>query len=121
MAEKNTVLVAYNSPRGIKLTTSKGEKVLINGAPVNKILDADGNYTYQRFGLTKIPADVWADIKKTYANASFFTCKPPKMFAYEKPKNTVAQAKEQKDQKNGFEQVDPKKTQTKELKEDNPQ
>lgn len=112
------VWVAYNSPRAIKLTTSKGEKVLINGSPVNKILDRDGKPTRGRFGLTQISADVWEDLKKTYKNASWFTCEPPKMFAHEEVESTEDQTEELKAEEHGFEQVDPEKQATSELKEE---
>lgn len=112
------VWVAYNSPRAIRLTTSKGEKVLINGSPVNKILDKDGKPTRGRFGLTQISADVWEDLKKTYKNASWFTCNPPKMFAHEEAESTEDQAEELKDETHGFEQADPEKLATSELKEE---
>lgn len=112
------VWVAYNSPRAIKLTTSKGQTVVINGSPVNKILDMDGKPTRGRFGLTHISADVWEDLQNTYKNASWFTCTPPKMFAHEEIESTEDQADELKDEKHGFEQVDPEKQATSELKEE---
>lgn len=121
-AEKNVsgmVWVAYNSPRAIKLTTSKGEKVIINGSPVNKILDSNGKPTRGRFGLTKISKEVWEDLQNTYKNASWFTCTPPKMFAHEQAESTEDQTEEMKNEKHGFEQIDPEKQVTDAMQEEN--
>lgn len=115
---QNTVLVAYNSPRGIKLTTSKGEKVIINGSPVNVILNAQGKSTRKRFGLTRIPAAVWEDLQKVYKGADWFTSNPPKMFAYEEEESVKDAAEDLKDDTHGFEQADSEKQQTEELKKE---
>lgn len=115
---QNTVLVAYNSPRGIKLMTSKGEKVIINGSPVNVILGANGKPTRKRFGLTRIPADVWADLQNVYKGADWFTSVQPKMFAYEEEESVKDAAEDLKEDTHGFEQADPEKQQTEELKKE---
>lgn len=115
---KDTVLVAYNSPRGIKLTTSKGEKVIINGSPVNVILGANGKPTRKRFGLTRIPAAVWEDLQRTYKGADWFTSNPPKMFAHEEEESVKDAAEDLKDDTHSFEQVDPEKQQAEEFTQD---
>ncbi len=117
-AGQDTVMVAYNSPRGIKLTTSKGEKVVINGSPVSVILGSNGKPTRKRFGLTRIPADVWADLQKVYKGADWFTSVPPKMFAYEEEESVIDAAEDLKEDTHGFEQADPEKQQTEELKKE---
>lgn len=81
-------------------------------------MDVNGKPTRAKFGLTRLPEDVWKDVQKRYAGASFFTCQPPKMFAWEKAKDTMAQVKEQENQQNGFEQIDSEQTQTQTLDED---
>lgn len=112
------VNVAYNSPRGLKLVTSKGETVIINGSPVNRILDANGKPTRGRFGLTQVKKDVWEDLQKKYAEAPFFKADPPKLFAQENNASIIDEAEDLKETEHGFEQIDPEKQNTEELTED---
>lgn len=112
------VNVAYNSPRGLKLITSKGETVIINGSPVNRILNANGKPTRGRFGLTQIKKDVWEDLQKKYAEAPFFKADPPKLFSREEKASIIDEAEDLKDTEHGFEQIDPGKQNTEELTED---
>lgn len=111
-----TVFVAVNYPQSVKFTVPDK-----NGLPCDLVLN--GNATELRgkemgilpigaYGVTEVDADAWTYIKRQYAGLPLI--KNGLIFAVEKDERYARDAAaERKGERNGFEPIDPNRTNTK--------
>ncbi|WP_046901578.1 hypothetical protein [Gluconobacter oxydans] len=94
----NTVTVACKLPNGLVLKVGES-KVILAGSNSSRVI---GGY-----GLTAIPADLWAEWQKAHADTPFI--KKNIVFMQTTAAKAEAQAGEQSEVKTGFEGLDPDK------------
>ena len=102
---------------GLKLELSTGP-IILKGMPYSHIVSAYKQDTFLpagKYGLTTVTASQWEEILGKYKNFDFI--KNGVVFACQEKEETVEKAQENTETKKmGFEQVDPKKTTTKKVK-----
>lgn len=108
-----TVMVAYNSPRGIDFKI--GNKIVhINGNAEHLRGKEKGVIPVGRFGYTRISADDWEAVVKTYGSMAII--KNGLMFAEKTKDRAEDRADEQAEIRHGLEPVDTSTTVTQETK-----
>lgn len=112
-ASGNTVMVALNRTAGILFNVPGNRQVLINGNAAHLRGKEKGVLPVGAFGLTEISSDDWAYIKKTYSGMEIF--KNGLIFAHGSKGDSLAEADEKKDTRNGLEPVDVETTNTQPL------
>lgn len=105
------VTVSYNSPRGIIFKLA-GKDVHINGNATHLIGKEKGIIPVGRFGYTRISADEWDAIEKTYGSMDIF--KNGLIFAEKSKDRAEDKADEMKETRHGLEPVDTETTRTEE-------
>ena len=107
----NMVTVAFNSPRGMIFPIG-GENVHINGNNAHLIGKEKGILPVGRYGYTRIPADTWEAIRKTYGSMAIF--QNGLIFAEKSKDRAEDKAEDLAETRHGLEPVDIKKTATEE-------
>jgi hypothetical protein len=105
------VTVAFNSPRGMVFPIG-AERILINGNNADLIGLEKGVLNVGRFGYTRIPADTWEAIVKTYGSMAIF--KSGLIYAEKSKGRAVDRAEDLAETRHGLEPVDITKTATEE-------
>lgn len=101
----DTVMVALNRTTGITFPMPDGRKVLIEGNAANLRGKDKGVLPVGAFGLTRVNADDWAYIEKTYGpHMEIF--KSGLIFAQARKADAVDEADEKSGLRNGLEPVD---------------
>ena len=101
----DTVMVALNRTTGITFPMPDGRKVLIEGNAAGLRGKEKGVLPVGVFGLTKVNADDWAYIEKTYApHMEIF--KSGLIFAQARKADAVDEADERAELRHGLEPVD---------------
>ena len=100
------VSVFANLQTGQSFKLPDGSTVTISGVPVSNLKGIDGqNFAGGKYGVTKVPADQWAQIVKTYGGMKFF--QSGLVFAAETMERGKAMARERGGLRHGYEPVDP--------------
>lgn len=110
---KGNVTVACGIPMGLKLELSSGTLVL-KGLPLSHIVNArDGGFLPAgKYGLTTVTEAQWDEILAKYGKCDFIL--NGVVFAHKEHEQVVEEAVEKSETKRtGFEQADPKKSNTK--------
>ena len=103
----DTVMVALNRTTGITFPMPDGRKVLIEGNAASLRGKEKGVLPVGAFGLTRVNADDWAYIEKTYGpHMEIF--KSGLIFAQARKADAVDEADERAELRNGLEPVDVK-------------
>ena len=101
----DTVMVALNRTTGIMFPMPDGRKVLIEGNAAGLRGKEKGVLPVGAFGLTRVNADDWAYIEKTYGpHMEIF--KSGLIFAQARKADAVDEADERAELRNGLEPVD---------------
>ena len=101
----DTVMVALNRTTGITFPMPDGRKVLIEGNAASLRGKEKGVLPVGAFGLTRVNADDWAYIEKTYGpHMEIF--KSGRIFAQARKADAVDEADERAELRNGLEPVD---------------
>lgn len=101
----DTVMVALNRTTGITFPMPDGRKVLIEGNAAGLRGKEKGVLPVGAFGLTRVNADDWAYIEKTYGpHMEIF--KSGLIFAQARKADAVDEADERAELRNGLEPVD---------------
>ena len=101
----DTVMVALNRTTGITFPMPDGRKVLIEGNAASLRGKEKGVLPVGAFGLTRVNADDWAYIEKTYGpHMEIF--KSGLIFAQARKADAVDEADERAELRNGLEPVD---------------
>ena len=101
----DTVMVALNRTTGIMYPMPDGRKVLIEGNAAGLRGKEKGVLPVGAFGLTRVNADDWAYIEKTYGpHMEIF--KSGLIFAQARKADAVDEADERAELRNGLEPVD---------------
>ncbi|WP_308775753.1 hypothetical protein [uncultured Bilophila sp.] len=101
----DAVMVALNRPSGIVFDLPDGCKVLIEGNAASLRGKEKGVLPVGAFGLTRVNADDWAYIEKTYGpHMEIF--KSGLIFAQARKSDAVDEADERAELRNGLEPVD---------------
>lgn len=107
----DTVMVALNRTTGIMFPMPDGRKVLIEGNAASLRGKEKGVLPVGAFGLTRVNADDWAYIEKTYGpHMEIF--KSGLIFAQARKADAVDEADERAELRHGLEPVDVAKAQT---------
>ena len=110
---KGNITVACGIPMGLKLELKDGPLVL-KGLPTSHIVNArDGGYLPAgKYGLTTVTEAQWNEILAKYGKCDFIL--NGVVFAHKEHEQVVEEAVEKSETKRtGFEQADPKKSNTK--------
>lgn len=107
----NMVTVAFNSPRGMVFPLGE-KRIHINGNNHHLIGKEKGIISVGKYGYTRISADEWEAICKTYGSMAIF--KNGLMFAETSKDRAEDKAEEQAETRHGLEPVDIEKTATEE-------
>jgi hypothetical protein len=83
-----------------------GSSLTVSGLPVSRLKGLDGSsFAGGKYGLTKVPADQWAQILKIYGKMNIF--RNGLVFAASSLERGKAMARERGGLRHGFEPVDP--------------
>ena len=91
--------IACKLPQGLTVQLPDGSTIKLNGA--------HSPFAIAGFGMTDVKASAWAVVEKQYAEAKWLTNEV--VFAMGDKESAVDKAEERKDEKSGFEPVDPLK------------
>lgn len=94
------VTVACKLPNGLEIRIPDTKHVV-------KLHGTHSPYTLMGHGMTDVPADKWAAIEEHYADAAWL--KNEVIFAMRDKESAVDKAEDRKDEKAGFEPIDPNK------------
>ena len=107
-AGQSAVFVYANLPHGQQFGLPDGRRVIIQGYPVSKLVDADGNaIACGKFGKTQVDKQDWEYIKRVYGEMAIF--KSGVVFDAATEKNGDARANEYSKLRHGYEPLDPAK------------
>lgn len=112
----DTVCVALNHPLGIQYEMPDGRIVVLNGNATHLVGKEAGTLPIGAFGLTVIKEEDWNYIIEHFGKQKIFTnglC-----FATRKKADSMEEAENRDDLRNGFEPIDVDKTATKPDKKD---
>ena len=102
----DTVFVFANLPSAQSFRLPDGEHLTVAGMPVSRLKGLDGrNLAGGRYGVTEVPADAWAEVKKTYGAMRIF--QSGLVFDAPTLERGKAMARERGGLRHGCEQVDP--------------
>lgn len=108
------MFVFANLQTGQRFTLANGKQVVFNGVPVTDLVGRDGNFIPGgKFGVTKVSAEDWDEIKQTYGEMAMF--KNGLVFAAKTMDEGQSKALERSGLRHGFEQIDPNTRKTKPL------
>lgn len=91
--------VACKLPQGLTIPMPDGTQIKLNGA--------HSPFALAGHGMTDVKADAWAIVEEKYADAAWL--KNEVVFAMGERDSAVDKAEDRKDEKAGFEPVDPLK------------
>lgn len=108
----SVVYVFANLENGQKFKLPSGEEVVIQGMPVSKLKDYNGNaIPGGKYGVTKVNASAWEQVVRIYGTMRMF--KNNLVFSAASLKEGKAQARTLGGLRHGFEQIDPNSERTK--------
>lgn len=101
----NMVTVAYNAPRGIVFTVGGSRRVHVNGNNLHLVGKEKGIISVGKYGYTRIDANDWDEIKKTYGSMAIF--QNGLIFAESSKDRAEDRAEEQSETRHGLEPATP--------------